>query len=651
MALCALMLTVASAPSVFAAGAKVAALELRNEAGLSDAESSYLTDRVRDALVRILPATSFKIMTRESIQELLPEGVSLSDCLDASCDVEIGRTLGADYIVTGEILLFADEYRLNLKVHDCVTASFLGSETTGSADLAELEDQVPESAALLGNRIRSHAGGVRYTDEPVPSGDTTIPSLTAQDWLLTAGTTAVVNFSSSPPGAAVLVDGRLLCVSTPCSRELATGLTVVTMRKDNYLLQEEMVNISADGEANFIDWSLTPDFGWVGVTTEPAGLPVEIDGRLRQHALLDSLVLAPGLHEIRVADPRYKDSFEVISVGRGLWQSVNLQALPREGALRISAMDADSNAVVARVVVDGTEFGQTPCTEKLLIGSHRVLVVAAEGRWQGEVQILEEQVASVVAELGFGGFGGGENTIGISMVRVESGQFLMGSPPYERERDRDENRHQVTLTRPFLLGATEVTQQQWRTVMNDNPAAFTGVDHPVENVTWLDCIEFCNGLSALEQLVPAYKVQGSRVTWNPTADGYRLPTEAEWELACRSGSVTRFHGGDRADDLLDVAWYHGNSGGQTQPVGHKAPNAWGLHDMHGNVWEWCWNWSADYPDRFATDPRGPDSGVGRVIRGGAWDTSARGCRSANHNAAVPQKRTELIGFRVARTAQ
>jgi formylglycine-generating enzyme required for sulfatase activity len=249
----------------------------------------------------------------------------------------------------------------------------------------------------------------------------------------------------------------------------------------------------------------------------------------------------------------------------------------------------------------------------------------------------------------------------VKMVQVPAGRFLMGSPSDEPGRDDDEGpQHSVTISRPFLIGATEVTQGQWRTVMGSNPSHFSscGDECPVESVNWHEAVDFCNRLSDREGLSRCYQGVGENVTWNHSCTGYRLPTEAEWEYAARAGSTTPFASGRisasgndcQADGNLEVmGWYCQNSGSKTHPVGQKQANAWGLYDMQGNVWEWVWDWKGNYPSGSVTDPTGPGGGSGRVLRGGSWLYVARFCRSANRDISVPGDRDSGLGFRLSRS--
>ncbi|MDG2390934.1 MAG: formylglycine-generating enzyme family protein, partial [Planctomycetaceae bacterium] len=200
-----------------------------------------------------------------------------------------------------------------------------------------------------------------------------------------------------------------------------------------------------------------------------------------------------------------------------------------------------------------------------------------------------------------------------------------------------ETPHQVTLTKAFELGVYEVTQEQYEAVMGENPSRFKGAQNPVEKVSWDDAVEFCRKLSALPaETSPGYV--------------YRLPTEAEWEYACRAGTTTVYSFGDSESDLGDYAWYNKNSGNTTHPVGGRKPNAWGLYDMHGNVWEWCQDRYGDLPSGSVTDPLGASSGSGRVYRGGSWSNFSGICRSAFRIRFTPVNRNLTSGFRVLRSS-
>jgi formylglycine-generating enzyme required for sulfatase activity len=209
--------------------------------------------------------------------------------------------------------------------------------------------------------------------------------------------------------------------------------------------------------------------------------------------------------------------------------------------------------------------------------------------------------------------------------------------------------HRVRITRPFYLGVYPVTQQEYERVIGSNPSATTEDGrHPVEQVSWFDAVTFCNKLSERENLPSYYTIAGAEVSIRGRA-GYRLLTEAEWEYACRAGSTTRFSSGDDEAALRDYGWFLGNSASSTHPVGERKPNAWGLCDMHGNVFEWCQDWydAEYYGTSVQEDPPGPSSGVARVVRGGSYLSPALGARSAARTANPPDRKIDYLGFRCA----
>ena len=208
--------------------------------------------------------------------------------------------------------------------------------------------------------------------------------------------------------------------------------------------------------------------------------------------------------------------------------------------------------------------------------------------------------------------------------------------------DDERPQHSVTITRSFLMARTEVTQAQYVAVTGlTNPSNFKGDQLPVEQVNWTEAVSFCNKLSELDGLTKAYDANNNV---NLAANGYRLPTEAEWEYAARAGTTTPRYG-----DLGTVAWYAGNSGGTTHAVGLKVANVWGLYDILGNVWEWTGDWYEGYSATAVTDPTGASSGSNRVLRGGGWYSGARYVRAAPRNFNDPGNRRDDLGFRPSRS--
>ena len=229
-------------------------------------------------------------------------------------------------------------------------------------------------------------------------------------------------------------------------------------------------------------------------------------------------------------------------------------------------------------------------------------------------------------------------SLGIDFVLIPAGSFMMGLSPDELFLPRYMDampKHEVRIHRPFYLSRHEITQRQWRVVMGKNPSNFTGKNRPVENITWHQVQEFIR-----------------RLNLRDNTRSYRLPTEAEWEYACRAGSVTQFHFGDDREKLDRFGWHCHNSDFETHPVGKLPPNDWGLYDMHGNAAEWCQDWYEGYPHSgvFSSDPSGPISGTEKMIRGGAWDQAASFCRSAARSRNVPNDGSVLVGFRLAKDA-
>jgi formylglycine-generating enzyme required for sulfatase activity len=294
----------------------------------------------------------------------------------------------------------------------------------------------------------------------------------------------------------------------------------------------------------------------------------------------------------------------------------------------------------------------TSCTMEVPVGTKVTLTAAAAtpfsgSFWEGcsgtddtcEVTVTKTQKVSVQW--------GPE--VRPKLVKVPNGSFTMGSPTGESGRGADETQHSVTLTTDFWMADSEVTQRQYRNLIGSSPSFFKGDELPVESVSWLDAVAYCNALSVKEKLPPCYQISGTTVGWadGVKCTGYRLPTEAEWEYAARSPATNIYAGSDSVDG---VAWYSTNSGNTTHAVKTKTANGRGLYDLSGNVWEWVWDaYQGNYEALPSTDPIGPSASANRVFRGGSGFVTAADARVAQRNANAPTNRGSGLGVRVVRS--
>ncbi|MCQ2394228.1 MAG: SUMF1/EgtB/PvdO family nonheme iron enzyme [Kiritimatiellae bacterium] len=310
--------------------------------------------------------------------------------------------------------------------------------------------------------------------------------------------------------------------------------------------------------------------------------------------------------------------------------AVELKWLETNKAARDKAKAIDGKIYTSPVELKnlekGRRFASLSASYEAAGKRYRQTFVSVDVDWIGPKTLalalpeVKEPMAGTVKEIELSG------GVKMKFVWCPPGSFTMGSPTDEDELGDDETQHPVTLTKGFWMGQYEVTQAQWRSVMGDNPSNFRGDDdRPVERVSWEDCQKFVEKCNAVVKNVR-----------------FVLPTEAQWEYACRAGSTGPFAG---TGDLAEMGWCSYNGGEKTHPVGQKKPNAWNLYDMHGNVCEWCADWYGTY-EGDSTDPTGPASGESRVLRGGGWDNGTRDCRSASRNWFRPGCRYYDIGFRL-----
>ena len=274
--------------------------------------------------------------------------------------------------------------------------------------------------------------------------------------------------------------------------------------------------------------------------------------------------------------------------------------------------------VGAVTLIEGCSNGKDP-QEKEEPAVEKVASVSNEKDITKETTKKESSGKEEITDLG--------KDVKLEMILIPAGKFVMGSPASEKGHRVNETQHEVTLTKPFYMGKYEVTQEQWDAVMVNNRSFYRGPKLPVTSVSWENCQEFIKKLNA------------------KTSGGYRLPTEAEWEYSCRAGTTTAYSNGDsitKNDSNVE--------GLSTKVVGSYKPNAFGLYDMHGNVWEWCEDWKVDYPKEAVIDPKGPETGKNRVLRGGSFTGVGLHSRSANWFDNLPSTwNIDYLGFRLAKT--
>jgi len=371
---------------------------------------------------------------------------------------------------------------------------------------------------------------------------------------------------------------------------------------------------------------------------------------------------------------------------RGVWTlllavvTVSAAGFLRDGR----GNDAEADRITRLVQqLDDDNFATRTAASKELVALGEVALPALRQAAVGQGLEFSRRIERVVLDILLN-VPKRSKSIGLELVAINAGEMSMGSPNAEASRRPDEAEHVVRITAPFLLATHEVTQDEYELVMKSNPSGFhakgPGKDKvvrtstrwfPVETVSWYDAVEFCNRLSIRDGYEPYYKLADVKRQADAIAsadvsiaggNGYRLPTEAEWEFACRAGTTTAYHfGKDTRYGLTNCKPLMVSSGygmslkwpdlGRTARVGTYPPNSLGLCDMHGNVAEWCWDWYDKdyYAQSPKADPSGPDRGTHRVLRGGSWLVSEGSCRSASRFFHAPSERKDYAGFRVART--
>lgn len=375
---------------------------------------------------------------------------------------------------------------------------------------------------------------------------------------------------------------------------------------------------------------------------------IEVEAMLKK--VRSDVLAATGNEQIPWSSSSLTGSFYFAAAGGRIAATPETEHTPTITAEKAYGSVAVGVRTAGTLYLDGTRqvripAGGTARIADLEAGSHSLEMRYENGQREDRSITVEKDRTIQVA------FGYVERPpVPEGFVLVEAGSFQMGSAD---GRSTEKPVHGVTIGKAFYMSKHEVTQRRWREVMGTNPSHFKGNNLPVENVRWYDAVEYCNRLSKKEGLIPAYRISGKNVTWHPSANGYRLPTEAEWEYAARGGNRSRSYTYSGSNSAGDVGWYKDNSGSKTHEVGLKRSNELGLHDMSGNVYEWCWDWYGEnyYGSSPSSGPRGPSGGSGRVVRGGSWNYDAGYLRVAFRLFVPPSGRGGILGCRPVRTAE
>ena len=456
-----------------------------------------------------------------------------------------------------------------------------------------------------------------------------------------AVTSQYVLFRVTPKNAVVEIDGQMIeTVDGTATKRMPFGTYGYRVQAPRHAPEVGNITVSDAKNKHVVTVGLVPQF--TNVTFNVAGnAEIWIDNQ-RKGVGSCTLELGYGTYLVECRKQGHRASQQEVAVSKeNASQPVRLKSpTPIYGSLDINSTPAD-----AEVWIDGKQAGTSPMfISECLIGSHEVKlkkqgykdktlsVSVTEGQTASLMETMEkgvQAVASSSSSLASSSSGNTFTVNGVSfeMIPVEGGTFRMGSTGSDAYDD-EKPVHSVTLS-SYAIGKTEVTQALWKAVMGSNPSNFKGDNLPVENVSWNDCQDFIRKLNQL------------------TGMQFRLPTEAEWEYAARGGNRSRGYKYSGGNDIGSVAWYNGNSGSKTHPVGTKQSNELGIYDMSGNVWEWCQDWYGKYSSSAHTNPTGASSGSSRVRRGGSWGDYARDCRSSLRYNYAPDLRFRDLGLRLA----
>jgi len=437
-----------------------------------------------------------------------------------------------------------------------------------------------------------------------------------------------ITINSDPTGAVVRIDGKMVCQSTPCDKVIEEGECEITVQKELYLTKKQIVSVQ---RGNNIQIDLEPNFGRLEIESPYDGVDVVLDGKNIGKTPIQEMQITPGAHIVEPQGECFNTVQEQFVVEKSKTYTVKLAVQQKEAAIQIVAKDEKGNDIEASVFVDGKEIGMAPGMFKVPLCSKEVVITSNTGKYKEILSLEEKQIFQLNAKIDSDS----------EMSIIPAGWFWMGCSIGAYGCNYDESpRHKVQLDE-FKIDKKEVTIGEYEKCVDAGKCESSGkrctynlndTDFPVYCVNWYQAKAYCE--------------------WQ----GKRLPTDAEWEKAARGGTNTIYYCGNDSSCLDEIAWYKNNSGDSIHPVGKKSPNAYGLYDMLGNVWEWVNDWYSDsyYGGSPDKNPQGPDGGDSRILRGGGasgWLSDPDYLSSSYKCKNYPKDGWEHDGFRCAKSTK